>query len=156
MRSNQIVKTQMLRLTSDEKLKKLATQRHGHKDTFGEEGDFMSNSLGSPQTLTKERNRDNGDVHDVEIVSGSDEEVIEHDPMYHDQSGQLDQDFEFIDEVLAAFATDMQEKESVHTIVGQTIAQGKHKIPEAMLDTTMSEVKNLEDNFSKVIGFASK
>jgi hypothetical protein len=33
---------------------------------------------------------------------------------------------------------------------------GKEKISEKMYETTLSEVKNLEDNFKKVIGLASK
>ena len=71
-------------------------------------------------------------------------------------SGYLDQDFEFIDEVLTGHMNDIQNKEAVLDIVKRAVEKGKRKIPEEMQDITLSEVKALEENFQKVIGFSSK
>ena len=50
----------------------------------------------------------------MSIVSGSDEEEVNQVEDPHDQSGeQLDQDFDFIDEVLATHMQDIQSKEAI-------------------------------------------
>ena len=51
---------------------------------------------------------------------------------------------------------DIQNKDAVLSYVQLAIKKGKSKIPEEVQDNTISEVKNLEENFSKVIGFACK
>ena len=73
-----------------------------------------------------------------------------------EHAGQLDQDFDFIDEVLTGHMQDIQTKEAVLSHVQRAIKQGKRKIDESLQDTTISEVKGLEENFQKVIGFACK
>ena len=53
-------------------------------------------------------------ANDMSIVSGSDEEEVNQAEDPHDQSGeQLDQDFDFIDEVLATHMQDIQSKEAI-------------------------------------------
>ena len=50
---------------------------------------------------------------DISIVSGSDEEEVMQNDQLDQSGGQLDQDFEFIDEVLASHMEDIQNKEAV-------------------------------------------
>ena len=38
--------------------------------------------------------------------------------------------------------------------VQRAVEKGKKKIPEEIQETTIDEVRNLEENFQKVIGFA--
>ena len=91
----------------------------------------------------------------MSIVSGSDEEEVMQVEDQLDQSGeQLDQDFDFIDEVLATHMQDIQSKEAVIDQVKRAVEKGKRKISEEQLDATMGEVRTLEENFEKVIGFA--
>ena len=40
--------------------------------------------------------------------------------------------------------------------VQKAIEKGKRKIPEALQDTTISEVANLEENFQKTINYSRK
>lgn len=47
-------------------------------------------------------------------------------------------------------------KTSVLQHVQVAIEKGKKKIPEQIRDTTISEVKNLEESFKKIIGMACK
>ena len=80
-----------MQLQENEKLKKLATQRHPSKSTFGNNMNDSSNS--SPIfkhgfTSSNEKDIQTGNDISSSIVSGSDEEeVMNVDP---DQEGQLD------------------------------------------------------------------
>ena len=63
---------------------------------------------------------------------------------------------DFINEVLTSYVESIQNKEAVLSFVEQVMKKGKKKIPQELRDTTISEVKELEENFSQVIGFACK
>ena len=51
---------------------------------------------------------------------------------------------------------EIQQNEAVIKKVQRAVEKGKRKIPQEMQETTIDEVKNLEENFHKVIGFARK
>ena len=68
----------------------------------------------------------------------------------------IDQDFDFIEDDIAVFMSDIQSKVSVLSQVRLAFEKGKRKIPEKMQDTVVSEVQNLEENFQKVIGYTCK
>ena len=68
----------------------------------------------------------------------------------------IDQDLDFIEDDITNFYTVIQQKDPVLSHVQKAIEKGKRKIPEALKDTTISEVKNLEENFQKVITYSCK
>lgn len=72
-----------------------------------------------------------------DMVSGGSEEG---EAVEQAEPGDLDQDFEFIDEVLANYMHDIQEKEAVLVHVKRTMEKGKKKIPEELREETCSEV----------------
>ena len=76
--------------------------------------------------------RGNG-LHDGDS-DGSENEVVE------GTEQDLNQDFEFIDDVLTNYMQDMQEKEAVLEHVKRAITKGKKKIPEELRDAAISEV----------------
>ena len=49
---------------------------------------------------------------------------------------------------------EIQQNEAVLLKVQRVVEKGKRKIPQEMQETTIDEVKNLEESFHKVIGFA--
>ena len=148
-------------LDNNEKLKKLATQnmskkkRHKRKETFGG-NEITGYNLPNAAAGSSGEKDNEYDKDELGIVSGSDEEEVMHDGGSVQESQVLDQDFEFIDEVLMSYTQEIQNKEAVLEHVKRAMAKGKSKIPEEVQDTTISEVENLEENFSKVIGFACK
>lgn len=72
------------------------------------------------------------------------------------EAPQLEHDFEFIEEVLGAHVNDIMEKPAVAMGVEKAMLKAKSKIPSELKETTLESVKTLEENFKKVIGFASK
>ena len=91
------------------------------------------------------------------MVMGNEEEAeiaddtIEHD---NDNPAQSQEDFDFIDEELTKHMEEIQQNEAVLQKVQRAVEKGKRKIPQEMQETTIDEVKNLEESFHKVIGFA--
>lgn len=65
----------------------------------------------------------------MDVISGGSEEG---EAVEQTEAGDLDQDFEFIDEVLANYMHDIQEKEAVLAQVKRTMEKGKKKIPEEL------------------------
>ena len=88
-------------------------------------------------------------------VSDDYEAQVQANMDFHDDGG-IDQDFDFIEDDIAACMTEFQRKEPVLTHVRQAIEKGRKKIPEQLQDTTVSEVQYLEESFQKVIGYSCK
>ena len=72
----------------------------------------------------------------------------------NDNPAQSQEDFDFIDEELTKHMEEIQQNEAVLLKVQRVVEKGKRKIPQEMQETTIDEVKNLEESFHKVIGFA--
>ena len=68
----------------------------------------------------------------------------------------IDQDLDFIEDDITNFYTVIQQKDPVLSHVQKAIEKGKRKIPENLKDIMISEVKNLEENFQKVISYSCK
>lgn len=83
--------------------KKLATQYDQSKESFG--GPLFKQQSNTSSDMVNNANND------ISIASGSDEEEVRHGE--NEKEGQLDQDFEFIDEVLATHMNDIQNKDAV-------------------------------------------
>ena len=88
-------------------------------------------------------------------MGGEEEEVIQaEDNIEYDNPEKFEEDFEFIDEELTRHMFRIKQNEAVLKKVQRSFEKGKRKIPEEMQRSTLEEVKNLEENFHKVIGYA--
>ena len=98
-------------------------------------------------------NQENGS----EMMMGKEEAAelvdvsIEND---NENPAQSQEDFNFIDEELTKHMEEIQQNEAVLQKVQRAVEKGKKKIPQELQETTIDEVKNLEENFHKVIGYA--
>ena len=89
--------------------------RHTRKGTFGnheQNEKIFKKPSESNFTGIKPRSKldilgSAGNANEISIVSGSDEEEVMHVDPTEQSGGQLDQDFDFIDEVLASHMQDM-------------------------------------------------
>ena len=72
----------------------------------------------------------------------------------NDNPAQSQEDFNFIDEELTKHMEEIQQNEAVLQKVQRAVEKGKKKIPQDMQETTIDEVRNLEESFHKVIGYA--
>ena len=90
----------------------------------------------------------------MSIVSGSEEEEVYAEEEFGNDTG--DKDLEFVDEVLTGFAEDMQKKDSALAWVEKALEKGKRKIPEELRENACTEVKDLEEQFKKVVNLGSK
>ena len=90
------------------------------------------------------------------MVHGADEQEVEIRKPFDFEVGDLDQDYEFIQEEIDHFMQNIKSKDPVLVHVQQALEKGKKKIPKELQATIISEVQMLEENCDKMLGYSCK
>lgn len=92
----------------------------------------------------------------MDMVHGADEQEVEIRKPVDFDIGDLDQDYEFIQEEIDLFMHDIKNKVPVLVKVEQAMEKGKRKIPKELQANIISEVQLLEENCDKMLGYSRK
>lgn len=152
-----------LSLQANSKLRKLASgTRLPLSPTSADADQLLPPSLGADggeKPLSVRHKPDGINFGENSIDSASENDDGESLRSAEDAGGdveEMDQDFEFIREVLSTHAEEFNQKESVVEQIKEIIKKGKRKTTEEMRETTIQEVTALETNFRKILGIACK
>ena len=116
----------------------------------------MPSLASSPDKFEALNNFDSEMHFGIKCEEEGEEEEVQIAPRLEFEEGGFDQDFDFIEDDITNFYTEIQQKDPVLSHVQKAIEKGKRKIPENLKDIMISEVKNLEENFQKVITYSCK